>query len=206
MKRKKEIIIVIFIAIIAILLIILPFIINNTTNTTKASNTANNTTNTTNDNIIDNIDDSITITVYGEITFMPVNSISDDDITNEISFTAKKGITYGEIINKVLTYLTNYSIIDSNLTKRYYESSKIYIKSSLRIEEININDPNEGKININKATIDELMTLHGIGEKRANRIIDYIAVNGEINSFEELRQLIGVSDEIITVIKEKAFL
>ena len=50
------------------------------------------------------------------------------------------------------------------------------------------------------------MTLHGIGEKRANRIIDYIAVNGEINSFEELRQLIGVSDEIITVIKEKAFL
>lgn len=206
MKRKKEIIIVIFIAIIAILLIILPFIINNTTNTTKASNTANNTTNTTNDNIIDNIDDSITITVYGEITFMPVNSISDDDITNEISFTAKKGITYGEIINKVLTYLTNYSIIDSNLTKRYYESSKIYIKSSLRTEEININDPNEGKININKATIDELMTLHGIGEKRANRIIDYIAVNGEINSFEELRQLIGVSDEIITVIKEKAFL
>ncbi|MBQ9899994.1 MAG: helix-hairpin-helix domain-containing protein [Acholeplasmatales bacterium] len=198
MKRKKEIIIIIFIVIIAIFLIILPLIINNTSTTKSATNTENNN--------VDTDDNTIKITVYGEITYKPINSISDDDLTNEISFDALSGITYGEVINRISNYLTNYSIIDSNLTKRYFDSSKIYIKSSLKKEEIEINNPNEGKININTATLDELTTLHGIGEKRANRIIDYIAINGDINSFEELKKLIGVSDEIITIIKEKAFL
>ena len=201
MKRKKEIIIIIFIVIIAIFLIILPLIINNTSTTKSATNTENN-----NNVIVDTDDNTIKITVYGEITYKPINSISDDDLTNEISFDALSGITYGEVINRISNYLTNYSIIDSNLTKRYFDSSKIYIKSSLKKDEIEINNPNEGKININTATLDELTTLHGIGEKRANRIIDYIAINGEINSFEELKKLIGVSDEIITIIKEKAFL
>lgn len=200
MKRKKEIIIIIFIVIIAIFLIILPLIINNTSTTKSATNTENNNV------IVDTDDNTIKITVYGEITYKPINSISDDDLTNEISFDALSGITYGEVINRISNYLTNYSIIDSNLTKRYFDSSKIYIKSSLKKEEIEINNPNEGKININTATLDELTTLHGIGEKRANRIIDYIAINGDINSFEELKKLIGVSDEIITIIKEKAFL
>ena len=198
MKRKKEIIIIIFIVIIAIFLIILPLIINNTSTTKSATNTENNN--------VDTDDNTIKITVYGEITYKPINSISDDDLTNEISFDALSGITYGEVINRISNYLTNYSIIDSNLTKRYFDSSKIYIKSSLKKEEIEINNPNEDKININTATLDELTTLHGIGEKRANRIIDYIAINGDINSFEELKKLIGVSDEIITIIKEKAFL
>lgn len=200
MKRKKEIIVIIFIVIIAIFLIILPLIINNTSTTKSATNTENNNV------IVDTDDNTIKITVYGEITYKPINSISDDDLTNEISFDALSGITYGEVINRISNYLTNYSIIDSNLTKRYFDSSKIYIKSSLKKEEIEINNPNEGKININTATLDELTTLHGIGEKRANRIIDYIAINGDINSFEELKKLIGVSDEIITIIKEKAFL
>lgn len=200
MKRKKEIIIIIFIVIIAIFLIILPLIINNTSTTKSATNTENNNV------IVGTDDNTIKITVYGEITYKPINSISDDDLTNEISFDALSGITYGEVINRISNYLTNYSIIDSNLTKRYFDSSKIYIKSSLKKEEIEINNPNEGKININTATLDELTTLHGIGEKRANRIIDYIAINGDINSFEELKKLIGVSDEIITIIKEKAFL
>lgn len=199
MKRKKEIIIIIFIAIICIILVILPFLINNT-------NTINNSNNNQNNDNIEEYDNTINITVYGEITYKTINSISDDDITNQISFDTLKGITYGEIINKINTYLTNYSIIDSNLTKRYFESSKIYIKSSLKNDEIEQIDITEGKININKATIDELTTLHGIGEKRANRIIDYIAINGKINSFEELKGLIGVSDEIIGIIKEKAFL
>ena len=53
--------------------------------------------------------------------------ISPDDITNEIKLTAIKGISYGEIINQISAYLTDYSIVDDELTKRYFESSKIYI-------------------------------------------------------------------------------
>jgi len=192
MKTKKEILIIIGIIIITITLVFLPMVINNTK---------------TNDNEVETKEETntITIKIYGEITFKPNNSIDDDEITNELSIDCKKGISYGEIINRINNYLTNYSIIDNDLTKRYYESKNILIKSSLN----NLNeekDDNEGKININTASLDMLVTLHGIGQKRAERIIDYIKANGNIKTFQELKSLIGVSDEIIELIKEKAFL
>ena len=193
MRTKKEIILISIIGVIVIALIILPIIINNSPKPKK------------DDIVTTNSDNSIQILVYGEITYKEPSSISPDDITNEIKLTAIKGISYGEIINQISAYLTDYSIVDDELTKRYFESSKIYIKSSYvsQAEEV---DDNIGKININLATIDELSTLYGIGIKRAERIIDYINTNGKIDSFEKLKSLIGVSDEVIELIKEKAFL
>ena len=193
MRTKKEIILISIIGVIVIALIILPIIINNSPKPKK------------DDIVTTNSDNSVQILVYGEITYKEPSSISPDDITNEIKLTAIKGISYGEIINQISAYLTDYSIVDDELTKRYFESSKIYIKSSYisQVEEV---DDNIGKININLATIDELSTLYGIGIKRAERIIDYINVNGKIDSFEKLKSLIGVSDEVIELIKEKAFL
>ena len=61
------------------------------------------------------------------------------------------------------------------------------------------------KININVASTDELITLYGIGEKRAQAIIDY-RKNKKIESFSELKELLGVSDEVIINIKDKAVL
>ena len=195
MKKKKEIIIIISIVIISILLIFLPFIINNMNN-----NKEEDIKEVTEDNILK----SITITVYGEITYQPINSINDDDITNEISFETKPGITYGEILNYIENFLTKYSIIDNDLSKRYFESSKILIKSSDEtIEIINIDD---NKININKASFNELTTITGIGTKRANKILDYIKNNGNIESFNVLKTILGVSDEIIENIKTEAIL
>ena len=60
-------------------------------------------------------------------------------------------------------------------------------------------------ININTASASELTTLYGIGDKRAILIIEY-RKNKKIESFEELREIIGVSDEVIKRIKEKAIL
>ena len=195
MKRKKEIIIIAGIVILSIILIFLPIIINNTNNNNKEEIKE----------VTDpEISNTITIKIYGEITYRPLYSIDDDDITNEFSFEAKSGITYGEIINRINNFLTKYSIIENNFTKRYFESSSIKICSSdLSIEEIDIN---EGKININTATFNQLMGLTGIGTKRANKIIDYIKNNGSISSFKELSEILGVSDGIIEEIKREAFL
>ena len=137
MKRKKEIIIIACIVIISIILIFLPIIINNSNNNKEEAITE----------IKTEEENNITITVYGEITYQPINSINDDDITNELSFEAKSGITYGEIINVINNFLTKYSIVDNNLTKRYYKTTRINIKSSNdTIEEEEIND---NKINLN---------------------------------------------------------
>ena len=49
------------------------------------------------------------------------------------------------------------------------------------------------------------MSLYGIGDKRSDAIIEY-REKKKIESWDELKSLIGVSDEVIKAIKEKAVL
>ncbi len=55
----------------------------------------------------------------------------------------------------------------------------------------------EGKININTATAEELTALYGIGEVRAKEIIRYREENGKILSAEELQAIDGINQSVI---------
>ena len=63
-------------------------------------------------------------------------------------------------------------------------------------------DSNNGKININTATSEELQTLSGIGESKAQAIIDYRNTNGPFNSIEEIVNVSGISENLFAKIKE----
>ena len=59
-----------------------------------------------------------------------------------------------------------------------------------------------GKISLNTATLDELMTLPGIGEAKAQSIIEYREEVGAFQNIEELKEVSGIGDAIFDQIKE----
>lgn len=60
----------------------------------------------------------------------------------------------------------------------------------------------EEKININTCTIEELMTLKGLGESKATKIIEYRNTNGLFNSIEDLLNVNGIGNKTFENIKE----
>ena len=59
-----------------------------------------------------------------------------------------------------------------------------------------------GKVNINTATQEELMTLTGIGASKAKDIISYRETNGPFTKIEDLKNVPGIGDSIFARIQE----
>lgn len=58
------------------------------------------------------------------------------------------------------------------------------------------------KININKASMDELMNLPGIGEAKANSIIEFRIKYGDFEEIEELSYVSGIGDKLLESLQE----
>ena len=59
-----------------------------------------------------------------------------------------------------------------------------------------------GKISINKASKEELMHLSGIGEAKANKIIEYRTQNGLFTTIEDIKKVSGIGEAIFAKIKD----
>lgn len=57
-------------------------------------------------------------------------------------------------------------------------------------------------VSINKASKEELMTLSGIGESKANNIINYRNENNGFKTLEEIKNVKGIGDSIFEKIKD----
>ena len=69
-------------------------------------------------------------------------------------------------------------------------------------EEVQPDSEENGKININKASKDELMTLPGVGESRAESIIKYRKEQGAFHSIEDIMQVSGIKEGLFEKIKD----
>jgi competence protein ComEA len=56
-------------------------------------------------------------------------------------------------------------------------------------------------VNINTATKEELTTLKGVGDKRAQEIIDYRKKNGNFKSIDELEKVPGIGPGLMKQIR-----
>ncbi|MEI3220322.1 MAG: ComEA family DNA-binding protein [Lachnoclostridium sp.] len=61
----------------------------------------------------------------------------------------------------------------------------------------------DGRVNLNLAGEEELMTLPGIGEKKAQAIISYRESHGGFQSTEELMEVEGIKTGIYEKIKDR---
>ena len=57
------------------------------------------------------------------------------------------------------------------------------------------------KVNINTATVEELMSLKGIGEKKAESIVEYREEIGSFATIDELKGVKGIGDKVFNKIK-----
>lgn len=58
------------------------------------------------------------------------------------------------------------------------------------------------KININTASVEQLMTLKGIGESRARDIVDYRTRNGSFKKTEDVMKVSGIKEAAYSKIKD----
>lgn len=70
------------------------------------------------------------------------------------------------------------------------------------IKEADSHYDEDGKLDINVATIEELDILRGIGEKMAMRIIDYRELHGPFLAIEELTLVNGIGESLIEQISD----
>lgn len=61
----------------------------------------------------------------------------------------------------------------------------------------------DGKVDLNSAGLEELMTLNGVGESRAKAIIEYRETNGPFQNKEDIMLIPGIKEGIYAKIKEQ---
>ena len=61
----------------------------------------------------------------------------------------------------------------------------------------------DGRININQASKEELMTLTGIGEAKAQMILQYRTENGSFQKPEDIMNISGIKEGVYRQIKDK---
>ncbi|ABX42321.1 helix-hairpin-helix domain-containing protein [Lachnoclostridium phytofermentans] len=69
-------------------------------------------------------------------------------------------------------------------------------------KEKNDESSNKTKVNINKATKEELMTIPGIGEAKALSIISYRTEHGLFSTIEELQNISGIKSAVFNRMKD----
>lgn len=130
------------------------------------------------------------------------------EVINPNVYKLKKGLRVIDVIELSGGLTENADTSNINLSKIVTDEMVIVIKSKTEEKEyidsdieLSNNNYNNPLININSCTINELLTLPGIGEAKANNIIEYRKKN-KFNTIEDIMNVSGISESLFNKIKE----
>ena len=94
-----------------------------------------------------------------------------------------------------------------NLAQRISDEALVYVptKEEATSQEAHSNASNtkeNKKVNLNKASLEELKQVKGLGGKRAQDIIDHRETNGKFKSVDDLKKVSGIGAKTIEKLKE----
>ncbi|WP_051258417.1 helix-hairpin-helix domain-containing protein [Atopococcus tabaci] len=134
------------------------------------------------------------------------------DIKGEVKepgvYEMQEGDRIQDVVQKAGGFTSEADETMINLALRLTDQMMVYIP---RIgEETNIpvlpqlssEDDASKKVNLNTADVSELTTLNGIGEKKAEKIIQYREENGSFKTIEDLKSVSGIGDKTFESLKE----
>lgn len=139
--------------------------------------------------------DSIYVYVCGEVKHPGVYKFSKDDRV-VAAIKASGGLT------------SKASAESINQAEKMKDGQQITVPSKKQVTkkettDVNAAQSSSGKININTASVEELKTLSGIGESKANDIISYREEHGSFKSPEDIMKIQGIKEGIYNKIKDK---
>lgn len=100
-----------------------------------------------------------------------------------------------------------------NLAEELIDGQKIYVPTVTEVGEGSENTLNwsvevetetaSGKVNINTASKEELMTLTGIGEAKAESIIEYRETYGAFENIEDIQNITGIKEGVYSQLEDE---
>ena len=116
-----------------------------------------------------------------------------------------KGTTINKVQTTVITEKSTTNITSKNVSSKTSKITKPIITTTKRNEDSTTNNiettTKKILININTASIDELMKLNGIGEKTALKIVVYRQEN-KFETIEDIKKVSGIGDSLFAKIKD----
>ena len=105
-----------------------------------------------------------------------------------------------EAVEKAGGFTEDAACSQMNQAEILKDETRIYIPTIGEMAEAQ--KQTDGKVDINVASKEELMTLPGVGEAKAAQIIQYRESNGRFKNIEEIMNISGIKEGLFNQIKD----